>query len=66
MVGIGPMAAAAQALRFLVPGSAAGGGSFDAFNRIVADLCTSGNPKVPYRGFFLFFSLFKVLVGFLF
>ncbi|XP_056160919.1 serine/threonine-protein kinase TOR isoform X2 [Syzygium oleosum] len=39
------MAAAAQALRFLVPGSAAGGGSFDAFNRIVADLCTSGNPK---------------------
>ncbi|XP_048128359.1 serine/threonine-protein kinase TOR isoform X2 [Rhodamnia argentea] len=39
------MAAAAQALRFLVPGSAAGGGSFDALNRIVADLCTSGNPK---------------------
>ncbi|KAK3414003.1 serine/threonine-protein kinase TOR [Eucalyptus grandis] len=39
------MAAAAQALRFLVPGSAAGGSSFDAFNRIVADLCTSGNPR---------------------
>ncbi|XP_039157640.1 serine/threonine-protein kinase TOR isoform X3 [Eucalyptus grandis] len=39
------MAAAAQALPFLVPGSAAGGGSFDTFNRIVADLCTSGIPK---------------------
>ncbi|KAF8027867.1 hypothetical protein BT93_E0711 [Corymbia citriodora subsp. variegata] len=39
------MAAAVQALRFLVPGSAGGGGTLDAFNRIVADLCTSGNPK---------------------
>lgn len=33
------MAVSAQSLRF-------GGGSFDALNRILADLCTRGNPKV--------------------
>ncbi|GLT98087.1 hypothetical protein SLE2022_156090 [Rubroshorea leprosula] len=40
------MAATSQSLRFL--GSAAsgpGGCSFDALNRILADLCTRGNPK---------------------
>ncbi|KAK9943789.1 hypothetical protein M0R45_009385 [Rubus argutus] len=41
------MAASAQSLRFGGPASAGpGGGSFDAPNRILADLCTRGNPKV--------------------
>ncbi|KAK9941754.1 hypothetical protein M0R45_007448 [Rubus argutus] len=40
------MAASAQSLRFGVPASAGpGGGSFDALNRILADLSTRGNPK---------------------
>lgn len=40
-------AAANQAHRFLVAGGVGGGaGSFDACNRILADLCTTGNPKV--------------------
>ncbi|XP_004292060.1 PREDICTED: serine/threonine-protein kinase TOR [Fragaria vesca subsp. vesca] len=34
------MAVSAQSLRF-----GGGGGSFDALNRILADLCTRGNPK---------------------
>lgn len=44
-------AAANQALRFLVAGGGGGGaGSFDACNRILADLCTTGNPKVILCG----------------
>ncbi|XP_034918588.1 serine/threonine-protein kinase TOR isoform X2 [Populus alba] len=41
------MASTSQSLRFLVgPATTApGGGSFDALNRILADLCTRGNPK---------------------
>ncbi|KAF2294305.1 hypothetical protein GH714_009077 [Hevea brasiliensis] len=40
------MASTSQSLRFLGPASAGpGGGSFDALNRIIADLCTRGNPK---------------------
>uniref|UniRef100_A0A2P2LTC6 Serine/threonine-protein kinase TOR n=2 Tax=Rhizophora mucronata TaxID=61149 RepID=A0A2P2LTC6_RHIMU len=41
------MASTSQSLRFLGQASAAGpsGGSFDALNRILADLCTRGNPK---------------------
>ncbi|XP_037491572.1 serine/threonine-protein kinase TOR-like [Jatropha curcas] len=40
------MASTLQSLRFLAPASAGpGGGSFDALNRILADLCTRGNPK---------------------
>ncbi|EEF44132.1 fkbp-rapamycin associated protein, putative [Ricinus communis] len=40
------MASASQSLRFLGPPSAGpGGGSFDALNRILSDLCTRGNPK---------------------
>jgi FKBP12-rapamycin complex-associated protein len=42
------MASTSQSLRFLVgpATTASGGGSFDALNRILADLCTRGNPKV--------------------
>lgn len=41
------MAASGQSLRFCGPGSAGpSGGSFDALNRILADLCTRGSPKV--------------------
>ncbi|KAH8519812.1 hypothetical protein H0E87_001306, partial [Populus deltoides] len=41
------MASTSQSLRFLVgpATTASGGGSFDALNRILADLCTRGNPK---------------------
>ncbi|KAM5549808.1 serine/threonine-protein kinase TOR [Rosa sericea] len=40
------MAVSVQSLRFGGPVSAPpGGGSFDALNRILADLCTRGNPK---------------------
>ncbi|KAM1650754.1 hypothetical protein ACFXTH_003293 [Malus domestica] len=40
------MAASGQSLRFCGPGSAGpSGGSFDALNRILADLCTRGSPK---------------------
>lgn len=40
------MATTSQSLRFLAPvASAPGGGSLDALNRILADLCTRGNPK---------------------
>ncbi|KAJ6944874.1 serine/threonine-protein kinase TOR isoform X1 [Populus alba x Populus x berolinensis] len=41
------MASTSQSLRFLVgpTTTAPGGGSFDALNRILADLCTRGNPK---------------------
>ncbi|PRQ22228.1 putative non-specific serine/threonine protein kinase [Rosa chinensis] len=40
------MAVAVQSLRFGGPVTAApGSGSFDALNRILADLCTRGNPK---------------------
>ncbi|CAK7330253.1 unnamed protein product [Dovyalis caffra] len=41
------MASTSQSLRFLVGPATTGpgGGSFDALNRILADLCTRGNPK---------------------
>uniref|UniRef100_A0A6N2L582 Serine/threonine-protein kinase TOR n=1 Tax=Salix viminalis TaxID=40686 RepID=A0A6N2L582_SALVM len=41
------MASTQQSLRFLVGPATTGpgGGSFDALNRILADLCTRGNPK---------------------
>ncbi|KAJ4716092.1 Serine/threonine-protein kinase TOR [Melia azedarach] len=40
------MASTSQSLRYIGPGpSGPGGGSFDALNRILADLCTHGNPK---------------------
>ncbi|KAJ6302636.1 hypothetical protein OIU77_016676 [Salix suchowensis] len=41
------MASTSQSLRFLVGPvtTGPGGGSFDALNRILADLCTRGNPK---------------------
>ncbi|KAJ6310368.1 hypothetical protein OIU76_015156 [Salix suchowensis] len=41
------MASTPQSLRFLVGPATTGpgGGSFDALNRILADLCTRGNPK---------------------
>jgi hypothetical protein len=38
--------AAAAAAAAATAGSGAGGGSFDALTRILADLCTRGNPKV--------------------
>lgn len=41
------MASTSQSLRYIGPvPSGPGGGSFDALNRILADLCTHGNPKV--------------------
>ncbi|GLT58139.1 hypothetical protein SLA2020_310590 [Shorea laevis] len=41
------MATTWQSLRFVGPvASGPGGGSFDALNRILADLCTRGSPKV--------------------
>ncbi|BFG42177.1 hypothetical protein CerSpe_284510 [Prunus speciosa] len=40
------MAVSGQSIRFCGPASAGpGGGSFDALNRVLADLCTRGNPK---------------------
>ncbi|CAI0401192.1 unnamed protein product [Linum tenue] len=41
------MASTSQSLRFLGPASSASpsGGSFDALNRILSDLCTRGSPK---------------------
>ncbi|CAN0880168.1 Serine/threonine-protein kinase TOR [Linum grandiflorum] len=41
------MASTSQSIRFLGPASSAGpsGGSFDALNRILSDLCTRGSPK---------------------
>ncbi|KAJ6985134.1 hypothetical protein NC653_023190 [Populus alba x Populus x berolinensis] len=41
------MVSTSQSLRFLVGPATTGpgGGSFDALNRILADLCTRGNPK---------------------
>uniref|UniRef100_A0A6N2LXY0 Serine/threonine-protein kinase TOR n=1 Tax=Salix viminalis TaxID=40686 RepID=A0A6N2LXY0_SALVM len=41
------MASTSQSLRFLLGPATTGpgGGSFDALNRILADLCTRGNPK---------------------
>ncbi|XP_065870624.1 serine/threonine-protein kinase TOR isoform X2 [Euphorbia lathyris] len=40
------MASTSQSLRFLpLPSPGPTGGSFDALNRIFADLCTRGNPK---------------------
>lgn len=40
------MASTSQSVRFCGPSSSGpGGGSFDALNRILADLCTRGNPK---------------------
>lgn len=49
------MASTSQSLRFLLPGVATPpGGSFDALNRILVDLCTHGNPKV----FFIFYFIF--------
>ena len=55
------MAASAQSLRYGGPVSGGpSGGSSDALNRILADLCTRGNPKVwPssndfYSSFFVF------------
>ncbi|KAI4295808.1 hypothetical protein L6164_035812 [Bauhinia variegata] len=40
------MATTSQSHRYCGPGSVGpGGGSFDALNRILADLCTRGNPK---------------------
>jgi hypothetical protein len=48
------MASTSQSLRFsagavaaAAAAAGAGGGTFDALNRILADLCTRGNPKVP-------------------
>jgi FKBP12-rapamycin complex-associated protein len=42
------MASTSQSLRFLAGPATTGpgGGSFDALNRILADLCIRGNPKV--------------------
>lgn len=42
------MAVTSQSLRYSGPGgaSAPSGGSFEALNRILLDLCTHGNPKV--------------------
>ncbi|KAH9655471.1 serine/threonine-protein kinase TOR [Citrus sinensis] len=40
------MASTSQSLRYIgPPAPGAGGGSLDALNRILADLCTHGNPK---------------------
>ncbi|XP_034226738.1 serine/threonine-protein kinase TOR isoform X3 [Prunus dulcis] len=40
------MAVSGQSIRFCGPASAGpSGGSFDALNRVLADLCTRGNPK---------------------
>ncbi|XP_010245613.1 PREDICTED: serine/threonine-protein kinase TOR isoform X2 [Nelumbo nucifera] len=39
------MAAAATSIRYGGAASASGGGSLDALNRILADLCTRGSPK---------------------
>lgn len=48
------MASTSQSLRYIgPPAPGAGGGSLDALNRILADLCTHGNPKV-YDLFCLF------------
>lgn len=39
------MATATQAIRFAAPASSTGAGNLDALNRVLADLCTRGNPK---------------------
>lgn len=56
------MASASQSLRFLGPATAGpGGGTFDAVNRILTDLCNRGNPKVIPNSLFLlpfFFLMF--------
>ncbi|XAR52952.1 Non-specific serine/threonine protein kinase [Bertholletia excelsa] len=39
------MATAAQSIRFAGATTSAGGGNLDALNRVLADLCTRGNPK---------------------
>lgn len=50
------MASAAQSIRFGAPAApaAASGSSIDAINRILADLCTRGPPKVRM---YLYFSV---------
>lgn len=41
------MASPSQSHRFCGPSAtASGGGSFDTLNRVIADLCSRGNPKV--------------------
>ena len=43
------MASTAQSIRFGAPAAAAAAGSsLDALNRILADLCTRGPPKVQF------------------
>lgn len=39
------MATATQSIRFTGPASSTGAGNLDALNRVLADLCTRGNPK---------------------
>lgn len=56
------MASTSQSLRYIgPPASGAGGGSFDALNRILADLCTHGNPKVCYFSVYFPRKLLKML-----
>ena len=50
-------AAAASAAAAAAAAAGAGAGSFDALSRILADLCTRGNPKVTTTPKFSSFSL---------
>lgn len=40
------MATATQSIRFIGPAPSTGAGNLDALNRVLADLCTRGSPKV--------------------